>query len=62
MNTLNQNYIAGEWAQTADKIANINPSDLSDIIGDYAQADTNDIDKAIDAAQKAQKIWQNHSD
>jgi hypothetical protein len=33
------NYINGEWVAGADYSANINPSELSDAIGDYAKAD-----------------------
>ena len=38
MTNLQQNFIAGEWLGGADEIANLNPSDLSDTIGMYAQA------------------------
>ena len=31
------NYINGEWVAGADYSANINPSELSDTIGDYAK-------------------------
>jgi hypothetical protein len=33
------NYINGEWVAGADYRTNINPSELSDAIGDYAKAD-----------------------
>jgi aldehyde dehydrogenase (NAD+) len=39
MNDLHRNYIAGEWAAGAETANNINPSDLSDVIGVYARAD-----------------------
>jgi aldehyde dehydrogenase (NAD+) len=39
MAEVNYNYIAGDWVAGATEIANINPSDLSDTIGLYAQAD-----------------------
>ncbi len=57
MTNLNQNFIAGEWLGGADEIANINPSDLSDTIGLYAQADGAQLDRALDAAQVAQQQW-----
>ncbi len=53
----NHNYIAGEWVGGANEIANINPSDLSDTIGLYAQADGAQLQNALDAAQTAQSIW-----
>ena len=54
---MGQNYIAGEWRDGQSEIININPSDTSDIIGQFAQASTNDLEKAIQAAGEAQKIW-----
>ena len=54
---MGQNYIAGEWRKGASDIANINPSDTSDIIGHFAQASRNDLEDAISAARGASKIW-----
>ena len=59
MSTLNHNYIAGEWLAGADEIANINPSDLSDTIGHFAQADSAQLQRALDAAAVAQREWAN---
>lgn len=47
------NYINGEWVAGADYSANINPSELSDTIGDYAKADLTQVNAAIDAARAA---------
>jgi acyl-CoA reductase-like NAD-dependent aldehyde dehydrogenase len=57
MTNLNHNFIAGEWLAGADEIANINPSDLSDTIGHYAQADSAQLQLALDAAASAQREW-----
>ncbi len=57
MSNLNQNFIAGEWLAGVSEIANINPSDLSDTIGDYAQAGSAQLQRALDAAQNAQREW-----
>ncbi len=57
MSNLNQNFIAGEWLAGASEVANINPSDLSDTIGHYAQADSAQLQRALDAAQAAQREW-----
>ena len=54
---MGQNFIAGEWRDGQSEITNINPSDTSDIIGQFAQASTNDLEEAIQAAGEAQKIW-----
>ena len=55
--TVSKNYIAGEWIDGQDAIANINPSDLSETIGHYAQASTDDLNRAVAAAQSAQLEW-----
>ena len=57
MSETGQNFIAGAWCDGQSTIANINPSDLSDQIGHYAQADSAQLDRALDAAQTAQKKW-----
>ncbi|CAD7848613.1 MAG: Aldehyde dehydrogenase B (EC 1.2.1.22) [Olavius algarvensis Gamma 3 endosymbiont] len=57
MSNLNQNFIAGEWLAGAGEIANINPSDLSDTIGNFAQADGEQLQRALDSAATAQREW-----
>jgi aldehyde dehydrogenase (NAD+) len=57
MSNLNHNFIAGEWLAGASEIANINPSDLSDNIGLFAQADSAQLQLALEAAQSAQLEW-----
>lgn len=54
---MHKNYIAGEWVAGETAIENRNPSDVTDIIGSYAQASTAQLDTAFDAASAAQKIW-----
>jgi aldehyde dehydrogenase (NAD+) len=51
------NYIAGDWVAGTSEIANINPSDLSDIVGNFAQASGDQLDDALDAARIAQTQW-----
>ena len=55
---MHNNYIAGEWVASKEAVENRNPSDISDLIGQYAQATTAQLETAIDAAAAAQKIWQ----
>ncbi len=55
--THHRNYIAGEWRPGAGGIENRNPSDVTDLIGIYAQADATDLDAALDAARTAQPLW-----
>jgi aldehyde dehydrogenase (NAD+) len=57
MSNLNHNFIAGEWLAGSSEIDNINPSDLSDTIGQFAQADNAQLQRALDAAQSAQSEW-----
>lgn len=51
------NYIDGQWVTGKNYQANINPSDLSDVIGEYAQADASQVEAAIAAARKAFPAW-----
>ena len=39
MSALHKNFIAGEWVAGAGVGRNVNPSDTSDVVGEYAQAD-----------------------
>ena len=52
-----KNYIAGEWVSGETKIENRSPSDVSDLIGLYAQATPAQLSDALDAAQTAQRAW-----
>src|SRR5437870_9335203 len=56
MQTFN-NYIAGEWIAGASVTANRNPSNLADVIGEYAQADAEQATRAIAAAARAVPAW-----
>lgn len=50
-------FIDGHWQDGASEIENRNPSDVSDLIGSYAQASAEQLDAALDAAKRAQKAW-----
>ncbi len=52
-----QNYIAGAWTAGANWTSNRNPSDLSDVIGEYAQADADQTKAAVAAAVQAFPAW-----
>ena len=52
-----KNFIAGEWVDGARSSRNINPSDTSDVVGEYAQADAAQTRAAIDAARMAFPAW-----
>ena len=51
------NYIAGEWVTGASTSRDVNPSDLSDVVGEYAQADQKQTEHAIGAARAAAPAW-----
>jgi len=55
--SLHKNYIAGEWRAGTDSVDNRNPSDLSDSLGHFAQADAAQTREAIAAAAEAQPEW-----
>lgn len=54
---MKRNYIDGQWVQSSRTRLNENPSDLSDVVGEYAQADADEAKRAIDAASLAQQEW-----
>ncbi|MGB8316057.1 MAG: aldehyde dehydrogenase family protein [Aestuariivirga sp.] len=57
MMALHKNFINGEWVAGTGAKENINPSDVTDIIGEYAQADQAQAEAAIAAAQAASSAW-----
>ncbi len=54
---LHKNFINGEWVDGFETRPNINPSDISDTVGDYAQADRKQAETAIAAAGAAAAGW-----
>ena len=56
MTTYN-NLINGQWVAGKTVTANTNPSDLSDVIGEYTQGDAADVNAAVAAAQAAFPAW-----
>ena len=51
------NYIDGQWVEGASVSRNVNPSNLDDVIGEFAQADADQTQRAIGAARKAFAQW-----
>lgn len=54
---VHKNYIAGDWVEGSSVTVNINPSDVSDVVGEYAQADITQTEAAIAAAKSAFPVW-----
>ncbi len=51
------NLIAGQWVAGSETILNRNPSDLNDIVGEYALAGAAEVEQAIEAAAAAFPAW-----
>ncbi len=56
MDTQN-NFINGEWLKPGQTKDDINPSDVSDVVGAYAQSEVNDVENAVAAAKAASAEW-----
>ena len=57
MTTETSVYVAGRWQEGAGTVENLNPSDLSDTIGQFGQASAAQLDEALAAARAAQPRW-----
>ena len=57
MTSRHDNLIGGQWVAGNACTRNINPSNLSDLIGEYAQADATQLDAAVQAARAAFPAW-----
>ena len=57
MSYAKQNFIAGNWVAGECEVENRNPSDLSDLVGLFAQASADQLDAALDQARRAQREW-----
>ena len=51
------NLINGQWVAGASYTPNINPSNVSDVIGEYTQASAAQLDAAVQAARAAFPAW-----
>jgi len=56
--TICKNFIDGSWVNSGSENENINPSDISDIVGVYNRANSEQTKQAIKAAREALKTWQ----
>jgi aldehyde dehydrogenase (NAD+) len=54
---MKQLYINGKWTDGASSTVTRNPSDLSEVVGEYASAGTAEAQQAIGAAHEAAKSW-----
>jgi acyl-CoA reductase-like NAD-dependent aldehyde dehydrogenase len=51
------NLINGEWVAGNSYSPNVNPSNLSEVIGEYTQGDAAHVDRAVAAARAAFPAW-----
>ncbi|MEP2530826.1 aldehyde dehydrogenase family protein [Shimia sp.] len=51
------NLIAGDWQAGESEIENRNPSDLTDLVGMFAQASADQLDATLEQAEIAQVAW-----
>ncbi|KZK84527.1 Aldehyde dehydrogenase, thermostable [Pseudovibrio sp. Ad13] len=51
------NLIAGNWTAGTSEVENRNPSDLSDLVGLFAQASVDQLEATLDQAHIAQVQW-----
>ncbi len=56
--TIHKNFIDGSWIESGSEANNINPSDISDVVGVYSLANTEQTKQAVAAAKEAFKSWQ----
>ena len=56
--TIHKNFIDGSWIESGSEANNINPSDISDVVGVYNLANTEQTKQAVAAAKEAFKSWQ----
>ncbi len=59
MTTTYKNLIGGQWvaSHSGKTFQNINPANHDDIVGEFQQSNTADIDDAVAAAAEAWKTW-----
>ena len=51
------NLIGGEWVEGSTTIVDRSPSDLSDVVDEFAVADEAQVDAAIESAAEAASAW-----
>jgi len=52
-----KNFIGGEWVEGSEAVPDVNPSNLADVVGEYARAGVAQAEQAIAAARDAFPAW-----
>ncbi|HEY7786138.1 MAG TPA: aldehyde dehydrogenase family protein, partial [Pyrinomonadaceae bacterium] len=57
--TTYHNYIGGKWvpSESGEVFENLNPADTRDVIGRFPLSTSEDVNKAVNAAQTAFNRW-----
>lgn len=51
--TVKPNFISGNWVEGRAHLENVNPSDISDVVGNFSIADQSQVFDAIEAAKNS---------
>jgi len=52
-----ENFVGGEWVGGVATAPDVNPSDLSDVVGEFTVGDASQVDDAVEAALQAAPAW-----
>lgn len=55
--TIHPNFVGGQWVAGSAAVKSINPSDISEVVGEYAVGDAAQANAACEAAAEAFKAW-----
>jgi acyl-CoA reductase-like NAD-dependent aldehyde dehydrogenase len=58
---LHGSFIRGQWVEDGCTSRNINPSDVENVIGEYAYTDKRQAEEAITAARSASAPYQDYA-
>ena len=50
-------FIAGDWLKPSNAVANVNPSNIGDTVGEFAHGGAAEVDAAVAAAKAAFPAW-----
>ena len=57
MATTFPNLIDGRQLDSTERTTDVNPSNLTDVVGEFARASSSDVEQAIASARTAFKTW-----
>lgn len=51
------NLIGGDWSSSSEVVPDVNPSDLTDVVGEFPRSTVEDVARAVAAAREAFPSW-----